>query len=278
MLLPAALLAYSHYSYSSEIVNGATPNAALSGYNWVMTNLLPQQAGLTVNNIFYRYTTEKEKEDSMIVYVQNEDTLNEGQYIFRSVDDWTGLPGNTIVKSVPLPELLGSRFGDGSIEVEGSGTVSDATVIYSYRYDPCFNPQSDPSCEGYIPEIPEIPEVEDPLEDSFVQDELDRKAVMRNAEDEEDERENVEKNAEESNEELLETRLGLINTMVLETGALPVSVLPPTYNLTLPDGVLPSGKPLKDSVNIAQSNRRLQFAQDKMHLDLVKSQYRRNTK
>jgi len=278
VLLPAALVLYSHYSYSSEIVNGATPNAALSGYHWVMTNLLPQQAGLTVNNIFYRYTTEKEREDSMVVYVQNEDTLNEGQYIFRSVDDWTGLPGNTIVKSVPLPELLGSRFGDGSIEVEGSGTVSDATVIYSYRYDPCFNPQSDPSCEGYIPEIPEIPEPEDPLEDEYVQDELDRKAVMRNAEDEEEERESVEKNAEEVDEDFLEARLGLTSAITLETATLPVSALPSTYNLTLPDGVLPSGKPLKDSVNIAQSNRRLQFAQDKMHLDLVKSQYRRNTK
>lgn len=66
-----------------------------------MTNVLPQQLGLTVNSVIYRYTTEKNTEDDMLVHVQNENLLGNG-YIFRSTDDWSGLPGNTINKTVPV--------------------------------------------------------------------------------------------------------------------------------------------------------------------------------
>ena len=90
------LLAYSSYS-CSEIVYGQGRTEA---YNWVMQNILPQQAGLTVGNVIYRYTAVKNAEDDMLVHVQNEDALGNG-YIFRETDDWSGLEGNKIYKVVP---------------------------------------------------------------------------------------------------------------------------------------------------------------------------------
>jgi hypothetical protein len=64
-----------------------------------MQNVLPQQAGLTVGNVVYRYETVKNTEDDMVVYVQNENSAGDG-YIFRERDDWSGLPGNKIYKVV----------------------------------------------------------------------------------------------------------------------------------------------------------------------------------
>ena len=49
-----------------------------------MSQILPQQAGLQVNNVFYRYTTIKDEEDEMVVYVQNENAQGDG-YIFREI-------------------------------------------------------------------------------------------------------------------------------------------------------------------------------------------------
>ena len=55
-----------------------------------------------------------------------------------------------------FPNLSAELWGPGSIEVDGEGTVEDASVVYSYRYDTCFDPQSDPSCLGYE-ETVEVP-------------------------------------------------------------------------------------------------------------------------
>ena len=103
-----ALLVCSSYSYSEEVF-GSTTNAASAGYNWVMTNLLPAQAGLQVNGVVYRYTAVKNTDDDMVVHVQNENARGAG-YIFRSSDDWSGLPGNTINKVVPVNNVDISWF------------------------------------------------------------------------------------------------------------------------------------------------------------------------
>ena len=50
-----------------------------------MTNILPQQAGLTVGSVIYKYRAIKDPESDMIVYVQNENALGDG-YIFREED------------------------------------------------------------------------------------------------------------------------------------------------------------------------------------------------
>lgn len=171
----ALLLACSvSYSYS-ETIYGTTSNAASNGLNWVMSNVLPQQAGLQVGNVIYQYTAIKDPDADMLVHVQNENAQGDG-YIFRETDDWSGLPSNTINKIIPVSDLPIQLWGDGSIEVEGDGSVSDPTVAYTYKYDPCFDPQSDPSCPGYMPPIPE-PEIID------VYDALNDQAVLKATEE-----------------------------------------------------------------------------------------------
>ena len=137
------------YSYS-EFEYGTTKNAADNRLSWVMKNVLPDAANLSVNGVFYQYTPVKVKEDAMKVHVQNENALGSG-YIFRETDDWTnqvgGIPINKVVGVANIPE---AAWGDGSIEVEGTGSVIDTSVIYSYQYDnTCANPIDDPTCPGY---------------------------------------------------------------------------------------------------------------------------------
>ena len=165
MLLLASWVSYSY----SETIYGTTSNAAASGLSWVMTNVLPQQAGLQVSNVIYQYTAIKDPDSDMLVHVQNENAQGDG-YIFRETDDWSQLPGNTINKIIPVADLPIQLWGNGSIEVEGDGSVTDPTVAYSYKYDPCFDPQSDPSCPGYLPPIPEPETIEvyDALNDQAV--------------------------------------------------------------------------------------------------------------
>ena len=155
------------------MVYGSTANAAFFGMNWVMSNVLPQQAGLEVGTVIYRYTTVKDESADMVVHVQNENALGNG-YIFRETDDWSGQPGNTISKIVPVNNIPIGFWGNGSIEVEGEGQVVDPNVIYTYKYDPCFDAQSDPSCPGYIPPIPDPPppppEIYNALDDEAVQE------------------------------------------------------------------------------------------------------------
>lgn len=111
-----------------------------------MYNVLPNVAGVEVNGIFYRYSVEKQTEDDMRVTVGNDG-------VFSLTDDWSGLPSNTITKGLSFDNIPARSWGDGSITVDGDGEVRDATVIYSYRIDECADPQSSPSCEGYLHQV-----------------------------------------------------------------------------------------------------------------------------
>ena len=280
-----ALLGYLPYSSYCEQVFGTTTNAAQNGYTWVMTNVLPQQAGLTVNGIVYRYTTIKDPNDPMVVYVQNENPID-GGYTFRSVDDWTGLPGNSINKAYPIANIPIEYWGDGSIEWTGDGEVSEPTVLYTYGYDTCFDPQSDPSCPGYKPPIPDIPTVTvvDPLGDQFIQDEIDREMTMRDEDEEERNRKQTAQDEEEAEEEVdLEAILGVVDRSL--QGALDtvkhgqlrtMSNFSQMYYTEIPDTVYKETITLQDSKlprNVR--GRRLEFAQQKLHQQLVKSQYKK---
>jgi hypothetical protein len=281
----AVLLGCWHsYSYSEQVF-GTTTNAADAGLNWVMTNVLPQATGLTVSNVIYSYTTIKNEEDAMIVYVQNEDAQNEGQYIFREKDDWTGIPGNTINKLVRVGQVPIDRWGDGSIEWEGEGKVVDPFVAYTYQYDTCYDPQSDPECPGYKIEVPDIPNVEpvDPLADDVIQDELDREMTMRDEDDEEEqERRQVAESDEEEEEVDLEQVLGIVGKS-LQTAQdtarhnqqMALNAFSNNYFDQLPDTVYNETIELKDgTLPKNRRGRRLQFAQDLLHEKLVKSQYK----
>lgn len=243
-----------------------------------MVNILPQQAGLQVNNIFYRYTTIKNTADPFSVAIQNEDAQGPG-FIFRSVDDWTGLPGNTLTRVIPTNIPI-DRMGQGSIETTGFGTVTDPTVIYSYQYDPCFDPQSSPECPGFIPPMPEVamPQIRDPLDDEFIQEEMKRKATLEDQDQEERDRRRI---AAEKKEDRLERALGAVNSALMTASAeakaaelFALSAIPTTYVTSLPSGTYEdtldfSSKKLPDN----NRGRRVGLAQQVLHEKMVDSQY-----
>jgi hypothetical protein len=196
-----ALLPCSSYSESITPYYGYTGNAAATGNSWNMDNVFPSPPGLDVNAIIYNYTIRKELEDSVTVNVQNENALGTG-YIFRETDEWLpGSPdGTQINKVIGLPGVPKEYWGDGSIDVQGNGSVEDPSVIYSYRVDPCYDPQFDPSCPGYEPYIPDIETIDvsslyDASEDSKISS-VDTEEVY-----DEDEKKSEEELAEEEAEE-----------------------------------------------------------------------------
>lgn len=278
------LLVSSCYSYSEEVF-GVSQNATSFGYQWAMRNVLPQQAGLAVNAVFYRYTTVKNPEDDMIVSVQNENARGSG-YIFRDEEDWSGIAGNTITKNVPVPLIDIGYWGLGSIEIDGTGSVEDAEVFYSYQYDPCFDPQSDPSCDGWIdPNVIALTEqpIFDPLDEDYIQEELDRKAQLR-AEKEEQrrrERRQISDDTQEEEQERLEDLLGVRDTsefsaeqIRLHNSLMGVTGIPSSYLWSISGGVYPDAMVLKDS-KLPQNKRGLnvRLAQELKHQQLVNLQY-----
>ena len=276
-----ALLVCSSYSYS-DTVYGSTSNAATNGYNWVMTNILPQQAGLTVGNVVYRYTTIKNTSDDMVVHVQNENALGEG-YIFRSSDDWSGLPGNTINKVVPVNNIDISYWGNGSIQVDGFGTVEDASVIYTYQYDPCFDPQTDPACPGYIAPVDYSLEALVYEEDQrYIQDELDRKKTLLDEEEQEEaDRKAILAKKRRETDERLEVLLGFVNTDALSQEQLirhgqltAMNGLSSSYYTAIPGGTYQETIALIDSkLPDAKKGLRVNLATQILHQKMVDLQY-----
>jgi hypothetical protein len=246
-----------------------------------MTQVLPQQAGLTVNGVIYSYNTVKNTEDAMLVHVQNENALGEG-YIFRETDDWTGLPSNRINKLVATGAIPIEYWGNGSVEVEGKGEVTDASIIYNYSYDPCFDPQSSPDCPGYVAQLvldTNSPEYQDPLDDPFIQEELKRKADLEDKEKQEQER----KAMMVKTKNRLEVALGAVNAALMEAEAsakeaelMAMATLPTTYlNTKISGGTYEDvPTPYEDKQLPPNKNgRRMGFAQQKLHDEMVQSQY-----
>lgn len=240
--------------------------------------------GLEISGVLYNYTTIKTPSDPMLVHVQNEDT--QGGYIFRETDDWTGLPGNTISKYVPVELSPASRWGRGSIEVDGLGQVTDPRVIYTYRFDPCGDPQSDPSCDGYVPPIPVIPEIQiySALDDSAVDDALEE-TNPELYEDEDEDTTDEETEEEEVEERIEEALAAAQNAVALATGTSQEVImasmnglvnLSAYYNKSLAGGSYPETRELEDSI-LPENPRGLRngLAQQLLHEEMVSSQYER---
>jgi hypothetical protein len=274
---------FSSYSYSDEIVFGSTQNAAAAGYNWVMTNVLPQQAGLEVNGVVYRYTTVKKPEDDMIVTIQNLNALVPGSYIFRNTDNWSKLPGNTINRAVPVNNIPIQFWGDGSIDIEGQGDVINASVVYTYQFDPCFDPQSDPSCPGYKDPrefMVIIDQGYDPLDDEFIRQELERKARL----DDEDEKDRQRRQvaSERKQRERLEVALGAVGSALMTADAearaadfFALAEIPQNYTvLDIPGGVYNETIRLVDA-KLPDNARALRqnWAQQLLHEQMIDLQY-----
>lgn len=237
-----------------------------------MTEVLPQQTGLTVGNVIYSYTVTKDTSADLLVHVQNSDLLDPSSYIFRSTDDWSGLPGNSIRKVVPT-SLSIDRLGPGSIVTEGFGTVSSANVTYTYQYDPCFIVVS--GCPGFVE--PPAPSVE--WTDPFTLDMLEAPPLPSSLEEEEEPSE--EPSEEEPSEESLEKLLGGVNDSLLVTSAnvaaaemIAMNVLPTSYYSSIPGGrytetIQYSSDQMPSNVNAL----RVGLAQQIKHQEMVQMQY-----
>ena len=279
---------FCSYSYS-EIKNDTTKNAAGTGLNWVMQNILPGISGLTVDGVIYQYSTIKNQQDPMTVTIQNKDAMGTG-YIFRNQDDWTGLKGTTITRVIPVDNIPGNRWGDGEISIVGKGSVSDASVFYKYRYDTCVNPLSSPSCPGYAEAMLKSltlknVEISDPLTEEMRKSMNESKALCSPNQSSCSTKENKKRGEEYSKKNKEDDKKKTIINSLLspkdnevalqfeKMNDLPGLVL---YSVSLPGGIYKDS--LRYSDKILPDNRRarsLGLAQERMHESMVNSQYDR---
>ena len=149
-----------------------------------MANILPSQTGLTIEAIYHEYRITKPEDADATVNIKNEYANGTG-YIYTHSDNWDGIAGNTKKRYDPIASSLGMLWGDGSISVDGTGTLSDVNVLYHYKFDPCAIALSDPSCKGYEDALLKYlmdnnlinnnPSVDDPYYSDVVQFQLDQK-------------------------------------------------------------------------------------------------------
>jgi len=296
-LLLALVALLPSYSYSDSIVPyyGQTGNAALGGNTWSMDNILPGNVpGLDINGVLYNYTIQKPTDESVSVHIQNERANGNG-YIFRETDDWLpgSLAGTRINKVVPVVPSNRELWGDGSIEVDGNGSVTDPRVVYTYKVDPCYNPQFDPNCPGYVKPMPTIIEVDVDSLYNVMNDEnvdLEQEVKEDTYEDEdkkelsEEEKKEKQKKEEEKKKERLEKALAAADNSALFAQALANSQMLSTMNLavnmnsyytaSIPGGSYNDSVVLVDK-QIPENKRGLRngLAQQLLHEKMVDMQY-----
>ena len=280
--LVVALLAIYATSAHSEYLYGLTGNMAGTGHTWGM-NIGPSGSqSLKINGVFYQYTPVKNTEDDMLVHVRNKRVG--GGYIFSSTDDWSGLQGGIpITKGFVIDNLPIELWGDGSIDVEGTGSVVDANVVYSYKYNnDCITPMSDPSCSGYIDAVLSMMgeskvEVYDPLADENIADVIDEKAeldeeVQQKDEDKAEAKDKLQRMLSGVNDSILYANVSSQNLLMFAMSR--SNNLNPYYDKKLSGGtyketVVLDGGQLPDNAKGARAG----LAQQLLHTQMVNSQY-----
>ena len=279
LLLKVCLAAWASCSYSNPYTYGTSNNAALEAHKWSMSASMlgvPDTTGMDINAVIYQYRAEKDTASDMVVSIQNKST--ESGYIFRETDDWSGLPGNTIVKAVPVPNIPINLWGDGEIEIKGEGKVVDPVVIYNWR-------QRDVEPEPYIPEIPQV-EIYDAMSDDVALGALE--PTDSDLYEDNDENTDADKDEEEPREEE-ENRLSqaqdAMATAMQASQQTALQALVNTVNLTQYYSVAIVGGTYKETVQINDSEMpyskrglRNGLAQQLLHTQMVDMQYNRKNK
>jgi len=263
---------------------GYTPNVAISGLEWTMTPTYLGAngiGGMDISGVTYKYTPIKVKEDNYIVTLENDKVG--GGYVFQDVQDWSQREGGTEVRrTIALPYTPLALFGDGRLKEEGTGSIEGADVRYIYRFDPCFDPQSDPSCPGYKkpkpPPLPEIPDY-DALQDESVaiaQAETDKKLLDEEQADKEEE--------EEEEEESLEFMLADVENALTIANEIAQSVilqqLNNVTNLTnyyvyvIPDNYYPDAVALQGGTIVDNRRALRSLSQDARMNEMIEEQYK----
>ena len=292
LLLTGLVVCLPSYCFSDSIAPyyGTTGNAAAGGHTWSMPDILPAPPGLDINGVFYSYTPNKNTADDMQVHIGNERADGTGD-IWRETDDWSGAPGGIEVRRlIGIPNVPREAWGDGSIEVEGNGTVEDASVIYSFKVDPCYNPQYDTNCPGYKLPVPEIETVK--IEDLYdaTKDDAVQRATTETDKDvyEEDDKAEVKDEDEEDDEKemRLEAALAAVDNSALFAEAFAQSQILASINLAvnmnsyyvsnIPGGEYKENVVLIDrQINDNKQGLRNGFAQQILHQRMVDMQYNR---
>ena len=279
------LLLLLSYSFSVHAYSfGYTPNVAISGLEWTMTPTYLGAdgiGGMDVSGVTYKYTPIKVKEDDYIVTLENDKVG--GGYVFQDKQDWSQREGGIEVRrTIALPYTPLALFGDGRLKEEGTGSIEGADVRYIYRFDPCFDPQSDPNCPGYKkpkpPPLPEIPDY-DALQDESVaiaQAETDRKLL----DDEQADKEEEEEEEEESLEFMLadvENALTIANEIaqsVILQQLNQVTNLTNYYVSTIPDNYYPDAVALQGGTIVDNRRALRSLSQDARMNEMIEEQYK----
>jgi hypothetical protein len=280
------------YSYSEGLnpYHGYTGNAAGNGLSWSMGEVLPNPPGLDINTVIYNYTIRKKTEDHVDVFVGNETADGTG-YIFREHDEWRpgSLDGTEINKVIGVGGIHRDQWGDGSIEVQGNGSVENPNVVYTYRVEPCYDPQFNPGCPGYKPPVPNITAVDYDIYDATAGDadqaQYDDRELYEDEEGKSEE-ELAEEEAEEEKDrkERLEKALSAADTSAMFAQALAQTQILDSMNNAVnmnsyytaivpggkyPDSVQLVDKQLPDNRRGLRNNR----AQQLLHQQMVDQQY-----
>ena len=251
-----------------------------------MDSVLPDPSGTSINNVFYTYTPMKEQSANFEVDIGNYNADGTG-YVWKETDNWDGAPGGiAIIKNVPLPYVHRSAFGDGFLDTRGEGTVTDATLIYTYKVDPCYNPQFDPACPGFVP--PKVEQVDldtlyDATDDMLVS-EVDTEEVYDDEEKSEKDLEKEEEDEKEKAKRRLEKAMSAVDSSALFAESFAQGLMLQqmnnavnvnTYlNKTIPGGVyqetvqLDGGK-LPDNRN----GQRMNWSTQRLHEEMINLQY-----
>ena len=298
LLLSLVVVFWPSYSYSESIAPyyGYTGNAIVDNHlNWVMNNVLPNPEGVFVDNVIYSYQMQKETGEWVTVTVANKTADGTG-FVFREVDEWKpgSVGGQTINKIVPLGRVHRDLIGDGSITVDGEGEVVNARVVYTYKVDPCYNPQFDPNCPGYEVPYVEPPEVDYEVYDATANGDADRKDY--NGEDEmyeddemltEEEKAELEEKEKEERKDRLEKALREAGRNELFALSIARSQMIDAMNITMNmnsyyNRGIPGGQ-YNDTVNLVDkmlpenlSGLRNGFAQQLLHEKMIDMQYNIN--
>ncbi len=273
--------------YSSSIQAysfGYTPNVAISGLDWTMTPTYLGAdgiGGMDVSGVTYKYTPIKNKEDDYVVTLENDKVG--GGYVFQDVQNWSQREGGTEVRrTIALPYTPLAVFGAGRLKEEGTGSIENADVRYIYRFDPCFDPQSDPNCPGYKkPEPPPLPDIPDydALQDESVaiaQAETDRKLLDNEQAEKEEE--------EEEDEESLEFMLADVENALTIANEIAQSVilqqlnnvtnLTNYYVSTIPDNYYPDAVALQGDTIVDNRKALRSLSQDARMNEMIEEQYK----
>ena len=288
------LVASSSYCYS-DVTYGVTNNAATNGLSWGMGTVMPDGSlpyvKLEIHGLTYRYKMVKDPETDSIVYIRNKDTVD-GGYVFEERDDWSKTPGGSIQKFFRFPYIDANRFGDGSITVEGDGSVEDAYVVYNYKMEVdeqlmlCgATPLADPSCPGfeqalldYLNGLGEL-SPDDPFYDEWVQanlsvnDEADEPEQIEDTDVPEEKLSNFEKELGGEN-----TIGDLVNAKQQDRILAALAQTPKIesyYIINIPGGEYNDALVLEDTTLPDNPRAMRNLASDANHKKMVRSQYDR---